>query len=51
MRAYALRQASVRQRLFETFEQQWHDVAAFIRLTDQALADEEKEAEVGGIIV
>jgi len=51
MRAYALRQASVRHRLFETFEQQWHDVAAFIGLTDQALVDEEKEAEVGGVIM
>jgi len=40
LRAYALRQASVRQRLFSTFAQQWHDVPAFIVLTDWGLADE-----------
>ena len=40
LRAYALRQASVRQRLFRTFAQQWHDVPAFIALTDRGLADE-----------
>lgn len=41
LRAYTLRQASVRQRLFRTFAQQWHDVPAFIALTDRGLADEE----------
>jgi len=37
-RAYALEQASTRQRLFETFSQQWRDVPAFIKITDEALA-------------
>jgi len=41
LRAYALRQASVRQRLFSTFAQNWHDVPAFIALTDWGIADEE----------
>jgi hypothetical protein len=40
LRAYALRQASVRQRLFNTFAQQWHDVPAFIASIDRELADE-----------
>jgi len=39
--AYALCQAAVRQRLFNTFTQQWHDVPAFIALNDRGLADEE----------
>lgn len=34
LRAYALRQAAVRQRLFNTFAQQWHDVPTFLALTD-----------------
>jgi len=41
LRAYALRQASIRQRLFDTFAQQWHDVPAFITLTERGFADEE----------
>lgn len=44
LRAYALRQASIRQRLFDTFAQQWHDVPAFIALTDRGFADEEEVA-------
>ena len=40
LRAYALRQASVRQRLFDTFAQQWNDVPAFIALADRGLADD-----------
>ena len=41
LRGYTLRQASVRQRLFTEFAQQWHDVPTFIALTDWGLADEE----------
>jgi hypothetical protein len=41
LRGYALRQASVRQHLFTAFAQQWHDVPAFIALTDRGLVDEE----------
>jgi len=41
LKAYALRQASVRQRLFNTFMQQWHDVPKFMAIFDRALADEE----------
>jgi hypothetical protein len=40
LRAYALRQASVRQHLFDTFGQQWHDVPAFIEITNRGLVDE-----------
>lgn len=43
LRAYALRQASVRQRLFDTFAQQWNDVPAFIALADRGLADDMEE--------
>jgi hypothetical protein len=46
LRAYALRQAAVRQRLLEMFTKQWHDVPAFIAITDQALADDGREGEV-----
>jgi len=41
LKAYALRQASIRQRLFETFSQQWHDVPVFIEMTDRGLASDE----------
>ena len=41
LRAYALHQASVLQRLFNTFAQQWHDVPAFVAIADRGLADEE----------
>jgi len=41
LKAYALRQASVRQRLFNTFAQQWHDVPTFVAIADRGLADEE----------
>ena len=41
LRGYALHQASVRQRLFTAFAQQWHDVPAFIALTNRGLVDEE----------
>ena len=41
LRGYALRQALVRQCLFTAFTQQWHDVPAFITLTNQGLVDEE----------
>ena len=34
VRAYALRQASVRRRLFDTFAQQWHGVPAFVAMAD-----------------
>ena len=44
LRAYALCQASIHQQLFDTFVQQWHDVPAFIALTDQGFADEEEVA-------
>ena len=44
LRAYALRQASIHQRLFDTFTQQWHDVPAFIALTDRGFVDEEEVA-------
>ena len=43
LRAYALRQAAVRQRLFDTFAQQWHDVPAFIALADRGFADDCEE--------
>ena len=50
MRAYALRQASVRQRLFATFAKQWHDVPAFIDIADRGLASgEEEETVVNGM--
>jgi len=39
-RAYALRQASIRQCLFDTFTQQWHDVPAFIALTERGFDEE-----------
>jgi len=38
---YTRAQASIRQRLFDTFAQQWHNVPAFITLTEQGFADEE----------
>ena len=41
LRAYVLRQASIRQRLFNTFAQQWYDVPAFLTFTDREFADEE----------
>jgi hypothetical protein len=41
LKAYALRQASVRQHLFNTFVQQWHDVPTFVAIADCGLADEE----------
>ena len=41
LKAYALRQASVRQRLFNTFAQQWHDVPTFVAIADRGLADDE----------
>lgn len=40
-RAHALRQASVRHRLFSMFAQQWHDVPAFVAMADRGLAEEE----------
>src|SRR6266567_3257583 len=40
LKAYALRQASVRERLLTAFSQQWHDVPAFINMTDRALAND-----------
>ena len=40
LKAYALRQASVRQRLFNTFAQQWHDVPTFVAIADRGLADD-----------
>ena len=50
MRAYALCQASVRQRLFVTFAKQWHDVPAFIDIADRGLASgEEEETVVNGM--
>ena len=45
LRAYALRQAYVRQRLFTTFAKQWHDVPAFIEMADRGLAGGEEEEE------
>lgn len=48
MRAYALEQASVCQRLFDTFSQQWRDVPMFIKITDEALALDEGGVAVGG---
>jgi hypothetical protein len=48
LKAYALRQASVRERLLSMFLQQWHDVPAFIKLTDQGLSDDGGGREVGG---
>ena len=50
LRAYALRQASVRQRLFDAFSQQWHDVPAFLAFTDWGFTDEEEEAVVDDTI-
>ena len=41
LKAYALCQASVRRRLFNTFAQQWHDVPTFVAMADRGLADEE----------
>lgn len=41
LRAYALRQASIHQCLFDTFTQQWHDIPAFITLTEWGFTDEE----------
>jgi hypothetical protein len=41
LRAYALCQASVRQQLFDTFLQQWHEVPAFVATLDRELAAEE----------
>ena len=46
LRAYALRQASVRRRLFETFAKQWHDIPAFVEMADQGLAGGKEEGEV-----
>jgi len=43
LRVYALHQASVRQRLFDTFMQQWDDVPAFIALADWGLPDDSEE--------
>jgi hypothetical protein len=43
LRAYALQQAGVRLRLFETFSQQWNNVPAFIEIIDRALAENEGE--------
>jgi len=45
LRAYALRQASIRQRLFATFAKQWHSVPAFIEMADRGLAGGEGEGE------
>ena len=42
--AYTLCQGSVCQRLLGTFARQWHDVPAFIVLTDRELTDEETVA-------
>jgi len=39
-RVYALHQASICQRLFDTFAQQWHDVPAFIALTERGFDEE-----------
>ena len=46
LRAYALRQTSVRRRLFETFAKQWHDVPTFVEIADRGLAGGEEEGEV-----
>ena len=46
LRAYALRQVSVRQRLLDTFSQQWRDVPTFIELTDCVLTGNEGEGRV-----
>jgi hypothetical protein len=46
LRAYAQRQASVRQCLFETFAKQWHDVPAFVAIADRDLANENAEVDV-----
>jgi len=43
---YALRQASIRQRLFAAFAKQWHDVLAFIEMADQELAGGEEEVDI-----
>lgn len=48
LKAYALRQAFVRQHLFETFSQQWHDVPSFIRITDEGLENDETGRDGGG---
>ena len=40
LKAYALCQASVRQRLFNTFMQQWHDVPTFVTIANHGLADD-----------
>ena len=40
LRAYVLRQASIRQHLFNTFTQQWHNVPAFIALTERGFNEE-----------
>jgi len=45
LRAYALRQASIRRRLFASFAKQWHDVLAFIEMADRGLAGGEEEVD------
>jgi len=50
LRAYALRQASVRERLFKTFGQQWNDVTVFVAIADRELADDGREAVVADIV-
>jgi len=51
LRAYTLRQASVRERLFKTFGQQWNDVAAFVSIADRELTDDGGEAVVADVII
>lgn len=46
LRSYALRQASVRKRLFGTFAKQWNDVPAFIAIADRGLTDDTSEGEL-----
>ena len=46
LRAYALRQVGVCQRLLDAFSQQWHDVPAFVELADRGLTGNEGEEGV-----
>jgi len=45
LKAYALRQASVHERLFRAVSQQRHDVPAFIEIADRGLADGGEEVD------
>ena len=46
LRAYALHQASIRQRLVAAFAKQLHDIPAFIEMADQELAGGEEEVDI-----